>query len=309
MSGIGIITNPHSRLNKKKPERQALLGYILGEQGRLEITQSLEDLRKTARHFKSSNIEILAINGGDGTISQTLTAFINEYQETPLPKIALLGGGTMNVLARNMGIRGTPESRVFRLVDGFSSGIAWQTKKVRTLCIEGQYGFLYADGVAPAYLHEFYKRKSNALGVLWLALKIACSNILNTAYAKSIIKDETAKIDYGAGKLEESSIGVFAASLEKISFNMKLFPDVWKSLEKFQFFNLRCPARQMVMRLPWICLKNGIQDNSIKYSQLCESLEVSREAPFDYTLDGELFRSPDKSLKIELGPTLDFIVK
>ena len=98
--------------------------------------------------------------------------------------------------------------------------------------------------MAPNYLHEFYKKKSNALGVLWLAMKIALSNIFNTSYASKIIKDEDVEIDYKTGKLKETSISVFAASLEKISFNMRLFPDVWKSLNQFQFFSLRCPARQ-----------------------------------------------------------------
>ena len=97
MSGIGIITNPHSKQNKRNPSRSQLLSYILGKQGQMEVTQSLDDLAQVAEKFKKNEIEILAINGGDGTISQTLTAFHKVYGDTKLPKIAILPGGTMNV--------------------------------------------------------------------------------------------------------------------------------------------------------------------------------------------------------------------
>src|SRR5438128_2499711 len=102
MSGIGIITNPHAKLNKRNPSRTALLGYILGQQGQLEVTNSLEDLSRVACEFRDQRIGILAINGGDGTISRTLTAFIHEYDGLPLPKVVLLRGGTINVLAKNL---------------------------------------------------------------------------------------------------------------------------------------------------------------------------------------------------------------
>ena len=121
MSGIGIITNPHSKLNKRNPQRTALLGYILGEKGRLEVTNNLDDLGRVAREFKSKNIGILAINGGDGTICRTLTAFIQVYGNAPLPKVALLRGGTINVLANNLGIAGSPEQVLYRLVEVYSN--------------------------------------------------------------------------------------------------------------------------------------------------------------------------------------------
>ena len=63
MSGIGIITNPHSKLNKRNPNRTALLGYILGAKGQLEVTNTLADLGRVARDFKDKGITTLAING------------------------------------------------------------------------------------------------------------------------------------------------------------------------------------------------------------------------------------------------------
>ena len=133
MSGIGIITNPHSKLNKRNPARSALLGYILGEKGTLEVTNSLEDIGRVAREFKERRIGLLAINGGDGTICRTLTAFIKEYGTAPMPKVALLRGGTINVLANNLGIRGSPEQILYRLVEAHSTGGELTSRALRSI--------------------------------------------------------------------------------------------------------------------------------------------------------------------------------
>ena len=210
----------------------------------------------------------------------------------------------------NLKMKGSSETILYRLVDGFSSGIDWDIKELRTLKIQGQYGFLYADGIAPNYLVEFYKNKTNAIGVLFLALRIALSSIFGTRFYKNFIKDEDVKISFDPMKavISEKSIGIFAASIERISFNLHLFPNALESFQRFQFFSLRMPARKMVTRLAQICFKNGIQSNDNKVSDVCEFLEISRDQPFDYTLDGELFRTEGSQLQIELGPKLKFIV-
>lgn len=310
MSGIGIITNPHSKLNKRNPERPALLGYILGEQGRLEITESLKDLSRAAEHFKNSKIEILAINGGDGTISQTLTAFINVYRDDPMPKIALLRGGTMNVISQSLGMTGSPERLLYRLVDGYSSEISWNISSLRTLLVRNQYGFLYADGIATTVLEEFYKRKSNAVGAIWLLAKIILSNLFNTSYSKRLIKAKKVDLSFEPMKtvLSENSLGVFAASIERMPLGARLFPEGQKDSSRFQFFSVRSKAKGLVYRLPLLMLKNQIQSNNNKYSDVCSSIEIKRDGPFPYTLDGELFTAEDGHLKIGLGPKLDFIV-
>jgi len=44
-----------------------------------------------------------------------------------------------------------------------------------------------------------------------------------------------------------------------------------------------------------------------KISFCCHDLLVEQERPFEYTLDGELYRSQSNSLRIGMGPDLDFL--
>ena len=99
MSGIGIILNPHSRSNRQNPERIKRLGFIVGDKGSCKLTNDIRDLPEIVHEFREKQIDILGISGGDGTNHCTLTTFINEYKDTPLPTIAFLRGGTMNAIA------------------------------------------------------------------------------------------------------------------------------------------------------------------------------------------------------------------
>ncbi|HPM41898.1 MAG TPA: sphingosine kinase, partial [bacterium] len=67
MSGIGIILNPHSRSNRKNPERIKQLGFIVGDRGSCHATETLDQVRDLAREFRNRGVEVLGISGGDGT--------------------------------------------------------------------------------------------------------------------------------------------------------------------------------------------------------------------------------------------------
>ena len=81
MSGIGVISNPKSRKNKKDPELMKKLGYILGDNGISYQTNTIDDIYKVAEEFRKKKIDILCINGGDGTNHVTLSVFLQVYKE------------------------------------------------------------------------------------------------------------------------------------------------------------------------------------------------------------------------------------
>lgn len=307
MSGIGIITNPHSKLNKRNPARSALLGYILGEQGTLEVTNSLEDLGRVARDFKERRIELLAINGGDGTISRTLTAFLKEYGDQPMPRIVLLRGGTINVLAQNLGIRGSPEQILYRLLEAHSTGASLATRKVSTLEVEGNFGFLFGNGTAAAFLKEYYKRKTGPLGAfLWVSL-VWMSWFWQGRLYRSIVRDLwfTLKTP-GRPSLAHSTCAVFCSTVRCLPLSLPLFERLAEEARRFQCYSFSFKARDAVWQLPYTMLKrkNGNLDT---LTFTAEKLAVEAAAPFEYTLDGELYTSASSALELRIGPELEFI--
>src|SRR3982751_5036060 len=99
MPGIGLITNPRSRVNRKDPSRLRRLGYLIGSHGQSQATRSLDDLHRVCEDFHRERIDVLGISGGDGTMHHTLTAMVRAYGTDPLPPVAIPRGGTMNTVA------------------------------------------------------------------------------------------------------------------------------------------------------------------------------------------------------------------
>jgi hypothetical protein len=309
MSGIGIITNPHSKLNKRNPGRTALLGYILGAKGQLEVTNSLDDLARVARTFKEQGINVLAINGGDGTICRTLTAFQKEYGETPLPKIAVLKGGTINVLANNLGVRGTPEQILYRLVEWHAGTGEMPTQRLRSLVVEGNLGFLFGDGVAASFLKEYYKHKSGPIGAAWWAIRVWASRFFGSKLYDSVVKDDTRRlVADGQPPVDHTTCAVFCSTVKRMPLGVKLFPAVEGRLDRFECVSFTFPARDAVWAVPRSLFWRQGGAYKDRMSLVCtRDLVVNAQGPFDYTLDGELYTSREPSLSIAMGPELEFV--
>lgn len=308
MPGIGIIANPHSKLNKRNPRRTELLGYILGEKGQLELTKSLEDLSRVAREFRDKGISVLAINGGDGTVCRTLTAFIKEYGDTPLPQVALLRGGTINVLATNLGIKGTPEQVLYRLLEAHASGGALHTQRMTTVKVEDNYGFLFGNGAAATFLKEYYRRKTGPLGAFLWCLGVWGSRFVGGKLHYRVVKDiPITLIADGEPPISHSTCAIFAATVVKMPLGYPLFTALSANPGKFQVVSFTFAATEAIWKLPVIMLKRKDGSTTGKMSFCARSLVIESDAPIDYTLDGELYVSRSHSLSVETGPELEFV--
>ena len=309
MLGIGIVTNPHSKLNKRHPERSEILSYIVGEQGVVAKTKNFDDLRKVARQFKDKQIAILAINGGDGTISRTLSIFIEEYGQTELPKIALLRGGTMNVVANNLGIKGSPEYLLFKLVDGYGAGKTFTEQKLTTLQVEKNFGFLLGTGVAAQFLKLYYQNKSNSFGAFLLVVKLYFSIFFARKFFHKHVVSHTLNFKIPKKEFIQKTVAVFVSTVSKTPFGFKMFPLVSDNLKYFHVVSFGFKPLELFWKIFLVLLKNGDQQDFFgKKSFKSVSLKLSdlNQLPIVYTIDGELFEAKDE-LKVELGPIISFI--
>lgn len=309
MSGIGIVANPHSKLNKRNPQLQQVLGYILGQSGQLAVTNTLEQLGAVAREFREKGISILAINGGDGTISRTLTAFIREYGTQPLPHIAILRGGTINALALNLGIKGSPEQVLYRLLERISSGIPLHTEKLRTIKIKDNYGFLFGNGVVANFLKLFYENKSGPIGSALLVLRLYFAYFFNRPVYEAVISNHHQKISQdGRQPSDFKTISIMASTIEKMPLGPPLFKLARRRPGQFQAIVYSIDADDLPMRFP--TLLGGVSEGSSsgKTSFVCSKLKIHAPTAQLYTLDGELYEMESDELEIEIGPELEFLV-
>ncbi len=309
MSGIGIITNPHSKSNKRNPERSGYLSYIVGKKGFLEITNSLDDLDRAARFFLEHQIEILAINGGDGTISHTLSAFCRVYGDHPMPKILLLGGGTMNVLTWNLGLGGSPEGRLAQIVESMSTEATIETRNVSSIQIGDMHGFLYADGSSALILKEFYRHKTGYFGAAWLGIRLVFSALFQGALfrrciqARDVIFHPKPHVPF-----EHASLGTFATTLAFLPLKIPMFGRAVRSGPKFRAATMAMKPSELVYRLGVLGLYAKQGHFWGKHNFDTAELVVGSKVDFPYTLDGELYTSRNNTVTIKGGKNLEFII-
>jgi diacylglycerol kinase family enzyme len=110
---VGLISNPASGHNRDQFEDiRAHIGQISSIHHR--ITHSPADIAPVLRELAALNIEVLAINGGDGTVSAILGELLESRLFVRPPLIALLPGGTANMNAGDIGVRGSLKKAVER---------------------------------------------------------------------------------------------------------------------------------------------------------------------------------------------------
>jgi diacylglycerol kinase (ATP) len=111
---VGLISNPGSGHNRDHFE--GIRSRIAQYPGiRHLITHSPADIAPALRELAAMNIEVLAINGGDGTAAAILGELLESKLFPRPPLIALLPGGTANMNAGDIGIRGSLHKALSRL--------------------------------------------------------------------------------------------------------------------------------------------------------------------------------------------------
>lgn len=307
MPGIGVITNPRSRANKRDPGAMRRLGYLLGSRGEAAATLSLDDLYRVAEEFKKADIDVLGINGGDGTIHHTLTAFLRTYGDAPLPLVAILRGGTMNTIANSLGIKGDPPRMLFELVDRYHAGLGFDVFENPVLAVGDAWGFIFGNGLIFNFLDAYYgtghPSPSTAASLLGRAMASAA---IGGPLARRITRRFHARVTVdGVPWACDDFLAVTAATVEQLGLGSRPFYRARERADAFHLLGIHAPsAASIAVEIPRVFLGRPLRRDKVIDTL---AREVIFEAPqLEYIIDGDTYRAPDR-LRVALGPSLRLI--
>lgn len=102
---VGLITNANSGRNRRQ---LAQVEALLAEHPHVQhvVTHRADEVDTALKDFASKNLPIVAINGGDGTLSQLLTGLLSENDFESLPLVVMIPGGTANMHVEDIGRKG-----------------------------------------------------------------------------------------------------------------------------------------------------------------------------------------------------------
>ena len=110
---VGVLTNPRSGGNKKGGRGISnVLAAWPNVMQREAVTP--DDVAVALADFARNGVELIVINGGDGTAQAALTAIGNDEIFLRPPLLSLLCAGTTSMLPRDVGIAGSPASALQR---------------------------------------------------------------------------------------------------------------------------------------------------------------------------------------------------
>lgn len=143
---VGILSNAQAGRNKREG-LGAIEAAVAAHPGVLHARpDDVEGVSGALRGFAEAGVGVVIINGGDGTIQTVLTALLARRPFAELPYVGIFPGGTTNLIAEDVGLRGRPKSALSRLLRCAAAGGIEKLATERAII-----RMIPATGVAPVY--------------------------------------------------------------------------------------------------------------------------------------------------------------
>lgn len=315
MSGIGVLTNPRSRHNRRDPGVARSLAYVLGEKGQLVAPDDLDALNHTAERFRDHGIEVLCVNGGDGTLHQALTALVRAYgEEAELPPIAMLRGGTMNIVADSIGVRVPAAAMLEQVVDAYHAGESLRERRVRCIRIElddqpPSYGFLSGNGIIARFLEVYYEKPDpTPADAARLLLRGSMSALVGGRLIRRLTRpwEGTLTLD-GERWPHDRWVAVAIGTIEQMGLGFRVFHLLERSPDRLQVVGLAGSVTDLARELPSVYRGRGVHRPGDRTEVGSELVLEGTEAQA-IMIDGDFYIAHRGRVRYTLGPEVRFLM-
>ena len=316
---IGMLNNPLSGGNRnglQKIRKAAAAAHPEVFQGEV---QTPTDVTETLADFARQEVNLLVINGGDGTVQAALTAIFHKNFFETMPVLAVLrSAGTTSMIAGDIGLKGPRESALQRLFSWAHTGdgrAAIMQRPVLRVQVpektEPVYGMFF--GAAAIYqATQFCLQKVFAKGVRGeLGAGVALARFLLAV----IMRDHkvvssvpiTTRLDQKSAH-QQKYLLVFITTLQRLFLGLRPY---WGSEPKpLHYTAVGSRPRYFLRALP--SLMRGRQGRYVRTdngytSHNIDAVQLTLKSGFN--LDGELY-TPDCSLgpvKVSYGGLASFL--
>jgi diacylglycerol kinase family enzyme len=229
---VGLISNPSSGYNRKHFDQVVAL---LAKHPSIhhEVTQRVTEIAPALAKMAQHGVDVLAINGGDGTASAVLGQLLEQRPANHKPSIVLLPGGTANMNTGDLGISGKLMPALRRLIR-WAEGTDRSQRDIQERCLMRvetsgviSYGmFLGAGAVIQGT--EYAHREIHARG-LRNDLSVAIGTVRtfwgilrnDPRFRRSV--NVGLRLDGGAKQVNHQTLVLAISSLHRLFFGIRPF--------------------------------------------------------------------------------------
>ena len=282
------MNNPGSRRNRRQP--------------------------RTVRRLRasSSGVDVLGVNGGDGTVHFVLSAAIRAWDGAPLPRLLLLPGGAMNTIARGTGVRCPPERALREVLVRRRRGDAIPTVDRDLLRVSADgapptYGFIFGTGSIVAFLDAYYATGHPCPATAaFLVVRGIASALVNGRFAASLARRERLRVSTDGDEWPDGSyLAVAAASTPDVGFGFLAFARCLEQPGFFHVVGVTGSLPQLALSVPRI-RRGSPWRRRLAQDEVSRALFVEGDAP-RFTVDGDLYAA-QRAISVETGPGVEILV-
>ncbi len=273
----------------------------------LHATDSLQALDRAVEQLLRAKPRTIAIWGGDGTVTATLSALHAASPDRAWPTLCLLPGGTINAVARCLGARGSPLSALRRLLARSPSRtVQRDTLRVQTDSPAGaQLGFLFGVGLIPNFVQVYKSSKHRGAAQAALRMAQAATGVFRAAAHDPFFKPMNVEIWAGDQLWSKGPFtNISAGTIRCLPLG---FPAYTRALDHPGSFHLiahQLRAGGALLELPRIKMGRGMKRAQ---QDIFSKVQLRAEAPMTFSLDGDNARC-GRQLVLSTGPRLTFAV-
>lgn len=307
---VGLVRNPRSRLNQGQAAQVPPGANVL-----VATPGTRAELRDVLASFAARGIDLLVIDGGDGTIRDVLTC-AGDAWGTGWPRIAILPSGKTNALALDLGV---PAG--WTLDDALAAAAAGRVVRRSAVEIAPMVGtgptvrgFLFGGGgfVAATELAQ-HTHRAGAFNGLAVGLALAGA-IGSTLFGRAdnrwrrgsriaLRYSGAIRAMHGAATHGDARrYMMLASTLERLPVGLKPFGQPRPGLKTLV---VDAPPRRLGTSVPWLLAGNeGRWLEERGYHRVdADALDITLDDGF--ILDGEIF--PGGAYTMRRGETLRFV--
>jgi diacylglycerol kinase (ATP) len=271
-------------------------------------------LASTARRFRERDVDVVCVNGGDGSVHKVVTALAQAWGDAPLPRIAVLPGGTMNIVANSVGATGRPSDLLERLVAAYHTGEPLPTTRRWLMRFEGEglddgpRGFLFGNGIIARFLEVYYEgAEPTPAKAARLLAHGAMSALVNGRFVRRLTQpwQGTVTLD-GAPWGGDIWTAVAIGTVEQIGLGFTPFHSLGENPGRMHVVGIGGTVVDLARDLPRIYRGRGpAQPGNLELPASEAVLRANEPIPF--MIDGDFYRTGGE-LRISMERPVDFIV-
>jgi len=305
MAGIVIIANPNARRNREWPLAAQQLRKAAPGAAILE-TRGPEELAGVAKAVKAQRPRVVAIAGGDGTVTHAVTALSGALGDD-LPPLALLGGGAYDSLAP-LGGKGDAEDRLRRLSEALASGTELHVEQRDTLRVEGRCGFRFGVGLPVRFIEAIYATgHAGSFTSTRLLARAFWSSLTAGPFARRLYAPMDLRVRLDGEEWPRIEIyGLVCSSVAEAGLGLRPFRRATEQPGAFQALGLTAGPRKFALELPRLLVGLPARRDRL-LEGVGEKLELTGRAPLSWLLDGEIYSSKSGKLSVGLGPRVSLV--